>query len=620
MIRREDVRSFRVLFGRFVRPYLGLIVLASFLGLVAAALATLQPLVLAPIIDSAAGDAPSPAESWRGITLNNVGSTLLALVGQQHGSWRVVVAAALVYVGLVAMTSLVGFLTFQLVSRVRTHLFRDLQQTGYRHLLGLDMSYFVRQRTTEIGSRLTTDAFDAAKAVEPVVRGVIQGGAQLVLSAMLLIRTDARLTGSIVLVFLIHLGITRALRDRIRRLVAGQSDLFAELAGRIYETVLSIRIVKSFGAERFELERFVGRARELGRVMLKGSVYRDVEAPLREVVDAGGLAVVILMAFSAFMDERLSISGFVLFVALTRKALAPASVLAGSLLLLQTALGSASRLLELLNEAPEVVDGSREATSLQTGIRLEHVSFAYEGHAPVLHDISLEIRRGEVVALVGPSGAGKSTLSDLILRLYDSSQGQITWDGRPVQEFKQDSYRRRFGVVSQEALILNATIAENIAYGRPLDRTAVAEVARIAHAEEFIHALPRGYDAMVGDRGIRLSGGQRQRLAIARALYGNPDVLVLDEATSALDAESEAAVQGAIEAIVKNLTALVIAHRLSTVIRADRIVVLEAGRIQAVGTHRELVTLSPLYERLCKHQLYGPPDVVVEADVTGRPV
>ncbi len=567
--------------------------------------------MLAPIVDAATGAAPRAAGSWREITLNNVGATLLAWTGQGQAPWRVVVTAALVYIGLVAMTSLVGFLNLLLVSHVRTHLFRDLQETGYRHVLGLAMSYFVRERTGDLGTRLNNDALKTAQTVEPVIRGFIQAGVQLALSAMLLIRTSASLTAGVLVAFLIHLAITRVLRDRIRRLVVDQLNLVGELASRIHETVLSIRIVKSFGAERFELARFVDRARHLGRVMRWEGLYRYLEPPLRDIADAAGLVVVVLMAFSALVDGRLSISGFVLFVALTRRALVPASLLAEAVLLLQTALGSADRLFALLNEKPEVVDGLREAASLRESIRLEHVSFAYEGHAPVLHDISLEIRRGEIVALVGPSGAGKSTLADLILRLYDPSQGQISWDGQPVRDFRQESYRRHFGVVSQEALIFNATVAENIAYGRPLDRAAVAAVARVAHAEAFIRALPHGYDSMVGDRGIGLSGGQRQRLAIARALYGNPDVLVLDEATSALDAESEATVQEAIETVVKNLTALVIAHRLSTVIRADRIVVLNGGRIEAVGTHRALLTKSPLYERLCRHQLYGVPEAVV---------
>ncbi len=613
MIQRNDRRDLRVILGRFVRPHAGLIVLASCLGLLAAVLNTAQPLVLAPIIDSMTGAAPAPAAASREITLNNVGSTLLAWTGQGARPLRVVVASALAYVGLVALTSLVGFLNLLLVSRVRTHLFGDLQESGYRHLLGLSMSYFVRQRTGALGARLTNDAFQAAVTVEPIVRGLIPAAGQLVLLALLLMRTDAGLTAGILAVFLIHLTITWALRDRIRLLVAGQFDLFADLASRIHETVLSIRVVKSFGAERFELTRFIERSRDLGRMMRQGDRYKDAEMPLREIVDAAGLAGVILMASAAYTDERLSISGFVLFIALARKALAPASWLAATVLSLQTALGSAGRLLELLNEKPEVTDGSRDAAALREGIRVDQVHFAYEGHAPVLQDVSLELRRGEVVALVGRSGAGKSTLADLILRLYDPSRGQITWDGVPIRDFRAESYRRRFGVVSQEALVFNATVTENIAYGRPIDRASVAEAARMAHADEFIRALPHGYGTAVGDRGIRLSGGQRQRLAIARALYENPDVLMLDEATSALDAESEAIVQEAIveATIAKRVTTLVIAHRLSTVVRADRIVVLDAGRIEAVGTHHELLVICPLYARLCRHQLQGVPEGIV---------
>jgi subfamily B ATP-binding cassette protein MsbA len=600
----DDLRRLRLIFGRFVWPHLGLIALASFLGLLTATLTTVQPLVLAPIIDAATGGSEAPAASWRAITLNNVGSTVLAWTGLEASGRQVVAASGLVYVGIVSMTSLLGFAGLQLVSRARTRLFGDLQESTYRHLLGLSMSYFVRQRGGELVTRVNNDAFQVAQTVEPIIRGFMQASAQLVLSAMLLLRTDARLTTSILFIFLVHLAITRLLRRQIRQLVAGQVDLFGELAGRIHETLTSVRIVKSFGAERFEVGRFVDQAQRLGRVMRRGDVYRDLEGPLRDIVDAGGLMIVMLVAFSAFIDDRLSISGLVLFVALTRKALVPASWLAGIGLALQSTLGAAGRLLDLLNEKPEVVDGTLEAPALRERIRLEHVSFAYDGSPPVLRDISIEIRRGEVVALVGPSGAGKSTLADLILRLYDPTDGLITWDGVPLREFRQEGYRRRYGVVSQEALIFNSTVAENIAYGRPIERDAVAEAARAAHADHFIRALPGEYDAVVGDRGIRLSGGQRQRLAIARALYGDPDVLMLDEATSALDSESEAAVQEAIEIIGRRRTVLVIAHRLSTVIRADRILLLDEGRIQAVGTHARLLATSPLYERLCRHQLH----------------
>jgi ABC-type multidrug transport system fused ATPase/permease subunit len=618
MIRRDDLRDLRLLLGRFARPYWTLIVTTGVFGIVVAALATLQPLLLAPALDLAGFQRATPAATWREVDLNNVGPTLLAWTRLGAAPWRIVLGAVVAYVTVVAVTSLAAFGNLLLVGRVRTHLFRDLQTAVYGHVLGLSMSYFVRQRAGDLGSRLTNDAFHAAQGVEAVLRTFLQAGAQLLFCSILLVRTDPRLTAGVLLVFAGHLLVTRLLRDRIRTLMIDQFDLFAELASRVHETMLSIRIVKSFGAERFEHGRFVERARHLGRVILKGGVFKYVENPLRDIADAIGLGLVLVLAFGALSQGRLTAAGLVLFVVLVRQALVPVSQMGAAALSLQTVIASSRRILAVLRERPAVVDGTKEAWPLREAVRLERVSFGYESGGEVVQDVTLEILRGEMVAVVGPSGAGKSTLADVLVRLYDPVDGRVTWDGVDVRDFRQQSYRQRFGVVCQEALLFNASVAENIAYGRPVERAAIVRAARIAHAESFIEGLPRGYETEVGDRGIRLSGGQRQRIAIARAVYGDPDVLLLDEATSALDSESEAQVQAAIESLAGHLTVVVIAHRLSTVARADRIVVLDKGRVEAAGTHGELLGVSPLYRRLCEGQFREPVDVGVEGG-TGLP-
>jgi len=603
---RDDLRDLRVLVGRFARPYWALLALTVVVGLLVAALTILQPIVLAPILDGAAVTRMAPADAWRDVNLNNVGATMLARTGLAGHPWAVLAASAAAYVCVVVITSVLFFANLVLVAHIRSRLFGDLQAAVYRHVLGLSMSYFVRQRAGELGSRLTNDAFQAAHGVDLALRNLLQSSAQLALCGVLLVHTDAWLTTGVLVVFAAHMLITRFLGNRIRALVTKQFDSFADLTSRVHETVLAIRIVKSFGAERFEYARFVERARHLGRVILKGSIYKHLETPLRAIADAVGFAVVLLMAFAALTHGRLTLAGLVLFVVLVRQSLVPVSQIGEAFISLQQTMAASRRLLEVLRLAPVVADGPREAPALRDAVRLDGVSLAYEPGLEVIRGVSLEIRRGEMVALVGPSGAGKSSIADLIVRLYDPSRGRVTWDGTDVRDFRQDSYRRRFGVVSQEALLFNATVAENIAYGRPLDRAVAVRAARIAHAEEFIERLPRGYDTVVGDRGLRLSGGQRQRIAIARALYGAPDVLVLDEATSALDSESEAHVHEAIDEVIKGITAVVIAHRLSTVARADRIVLVDKGRIAAMGSHEELLASSPLYHRLCEAQFRDP--------------
>lgn len=617
MIRRDDLHDLRALLGQFARPYWPMLVLAVFVSLAVAFLTSVQPLVLAPAIDSTVLSSQSPADSWRDLNLNNAGPTILGWLGfsQKPDSWKVMLVVVAVYLLVVGATSLLSFANTLLIGRIRTDISRDMQVSLFRHMLSLSLSYFTRQRSGELASRIMNDALQTAGMIEPAVRGLIQGSLILGFYLVLMTRTDARLTVLVLVVAGFHVLITRVLRDKIRNFVIDQFDLYATLTGLIQEALLSIRVVKSLGAEKFEQGRFERKAQGLRRVILKGGVYKYVEIPLRELADALGVGIVLLFAFLALSNGRLTVAGLMLFVLIVKQALTPISQIGQGALSLQTMIASAKSVLAVLREEPNVKDGAETTLPFREAIRLENVSFAYESSRPVLKDISLSVRRGETVALVGPSGAGKSTLADLILRLHDPVSGLITYDGRDIRSFTQESYRQRFGVVSQECLLFNATIEENIAYWRPMDGEVVSRAARVAHAHEFIERLPRGYQTVVGDRGIKLSGGQRQRIAIARAVYGEPDIIVLDEATSSLDGESEKQVQEAIEEAVKDMSAIIIAHRLSTVMRTDRIVLMNNGEIEAVGTHRELLASSPLYQRLCQTQFRQPQGVAVGTEV-----
>ncbi len=606
MIRKDDLHDLRLLLGQFARPYWAQFALAVFVSLAVAFLTGIQPLVLAPAIDSTVLSTQSSAGSWRDLNLNNVGPTLLGWLGfsERPDSWSVMLVVVTVYFVVVCVTSLLNFANRLLIGRIRNDISRDMQVALVRHILNLSISYFTRQRSGDLASRIMNDALETATMVEPGLRGLLQGGLLVGFYLVLLLQTDVRLTMLVLVVVGLHVLITRVLCDRIRTLVVDKFSLFADLTGLIQQTLLSIRVVKSFGAEKFEGDRFEKQAQGLQRVILKGGIYKYVEVPLREVADALGVGIVLLFAFLALSNGRLTVAGLMLFVLIVRQALTPVSQIGAAVLGLQTMIASAKSVLAVLREEPKVKDGAEKTPSLREAIRLENVSFTYESGRPVLKNISMSVRRGETVALVGPSGAGKSTLADLILRMDDPTSGVVTYDGIDVRGFTQESYRRRFGVVSQECLLFNATVEENIAYWRSGDHEEIARAACIAHAVGFIEQLPQGYKTVVGDRGIKLSGGQRQRIALARAVYGKPDILILDEATSSLDSESEGHVQAAIEDAAKDMTVIVIAHRLSTVVKADRIVLLNGGQIEAVGTHQELLAGNALYRRLCGVQFH----------------
>jgi subfamily B ATP-binding cassette protein MsbA len=313
---------------------------------------------------------------------------------------------------------------------------------------------------------------------------------------------------------------------------------------------------------------------------------------------------IIILVFSAheLASGRITLGSCMLFVYICQKVVKPISDISAATLVVQRMITASERVIGYMRTAPSIKDGAEHPAGIKTSIRLEGVSFAYDRRA-VLRSISLDIRKGEMIALVGPSGAGKSTLVDLILRFYDPTEGRILLDGVDIRNFQQREYRRMFGIVSQESMLFNATVRENIAYGRQgLTEEQIARACDMSHVTEFIPSLPHGLDSMLGDRGVRLSGGQRQRLSIARALVSNPAILILDEATSALDSESEKIVKDAIDQVTKNTTSIVVAHRLSTIMHANRIVVLENGVIVGIGPHADLIETCPLYRKLCHLQ------------------
>jgi subfamily B ATP-binding cassette protein MsbA len=603
--RARDLSRFAWLLRTYLAPHWAAVLLLVATSFLAMALAALFPVLMAPILDLALGTpAAGPSGAAGGLSLSTLGTRVLQWLGVSASDdrFRAIAWLCVAYVGVGFAKGWLDFGNFILALWIRVRAGAALQMDLFRHLLGLSMRFFTAHRTGELVSRLETDTQAATGGLETIVGVVLTAPLLIVFYGWLMVRTSPKLVLAALGAAVLHFGTVRLLRGPIRRLAMDQFSSFAELAARFHEAILSIRIVKSFGAEAFEIGRVTRTVREVLRINVKYGVYKHVDEPARTFVNYLVEASILLLAAWELLAGRLGAPAFFLFLYVGRSVMVQIGLLAGAYTQIQTTLAASSRVIQLLALSPEVRDGAGTIGSFEDRIAVRDVSFSY-GDEPVLEQVNLEIRKGEVVALVGPSGVGKSTLADLILRLYDPVQGVITIDGRDLRALRQDSYRKLFGVVSQEALLFNATIRDNVTYGREgIAEAEVVRAARVANAHDFVMEFPQGYDTVVGDRGIRLSGGQRQRVAIARAVAGHPPILVLDEATSSLDSESERLVQQAIERAIQGATSLIVAHRLSTVLHADKIVVLGRGRIEAVGRHAELLASSETYSRLYRLQ------------------
>ena len=578
--------------------------LVAGLTLVGNLLAVLQPAILAGLLASLSliPTQTIPASgSW--LDLNSLGVRVTGLFFGTGASGN----SVLVFFGLLFLlqSTLVAGATYLAdygAAWLRTRYAKLIQHDLLSHVLHQDMAFFARERTGELISRVSTDATNTAAALGPLVRSLIHHNVQIVIYSAYLFSTSVWLAFGSMGLLLLQFGFTQVLKKPVRRRTREQTDSSAKLVGAVQEALTSVRVTKSFGAEPFELSKLDESIDRVSSSVLRESRVKKLEAPARSVLDAVAVLGIFLIAVLQVRAGALTLEGLLLFTYVGKLLIKPINDSATTALLVEATKAAYSRVSELLAEKPTIVDGHVQKTTFDTAIQVQGASFSY-GNRRAIDNVTLEIRKGEFVALVGPSGAGKSTLADLLLRLYDPEAGAILMDGSDIRTYRQREYRQLFGVVSQENLLFHDTVRNNIRFGREVLTDADLErAARIANAHEFIMALPQQYDTLVGDRGARLSGGERQRVAIARAVVHRPQILILDEATSALDSKSERFVQDAINRVVSETTAIVIAHRLSTVMHADRIVVLNQGRIETVGSHAALLDVSPTYRLFCRLQ------------------
>ncbi len=604
MFSHTDTEVLRFLANRFLRPYWKTIIFFACLNAVMGMLFSLRPVVLAPALDFFVNAPSAPADSLFDINLSNIGATIRSWFSIGRGDYLGLgILVAFSYTFISALVSGIGFVSYWGNQKLRSLIRQDMTVAVHGHMLHLPLTFFHRHKSGKLLNYFTYDVVRTANGLDQIPREVIRAASRLAVTGTILVVSSAWLALLILLVGILHFWVTRWLSTRVKKNTRALAQKMADTTAVFQESVSGVRLIKSFAAERHNARKIRTVTDSLREVDVKSSVTSYTEDPVRLVLDSMLAGIILLFALVAVGHDILTMQAALMYFYLTQQSIEPVSILGKQLLAVQQLLASASPLMKLFQERSEIVDGLEAATPLRHSVTLQGVSFSYPDGAVVLKDINLTINKGEMVALVGPSGAGKSTLADMLLRFYDPTQGQITFDERDIRDFRLREYRRLFGVVSQDTLLFNATIRENIIFDKVYDENKLKHVIEVANASDFIYELPEGLDTELGDRGVRLSGGQRQRIAIARAVYHQPQLLILDEATSALDSHSEHQVQEALDRLAKEITVVAIAHRLSTVQHADKIVVMNAGRIEAVGRHEELLGMSPTYQQLCKLQL-----------------
>jgi ABC-type multidrug transport system, ATPase and permease components len=572
---------------RLSRPYWRRLLAALVLTALGAAVALVVPLGLRELVDAVFQDQNRTLLNW--LTLALIGLFLLRSAAAFGGKY------------------FLGWTGERMVA--------DLRKRVYRHLHRQSLRFFTDNRTGDLTSRLTNDVGSVREAVKDALSNLLNQALSLVGSVVLMVILNWRLSLIIFLIVPAVTGFAVYFGQKIRALARRIQDRLADTTAVAEEAIASIRVVKAFARSDYEVDRYddavedlfgTARYRVLVSALFESTVGLLFFAALVAIFWYGGIEV---------LAGRLTEGDLVAFIFYAFNIARSVGSMSQLYSTFNSAAGATERLFNLLDTEPALRDApdAVELPPIEGHVRLENVTFAYDEGNPVLREISFDVPAGQTVAFVGPSGAGKSTLMSLIPRFYDPQEGRITVDGHDLSAVTRRSLREQIASVSQEVQLFNTTIGENIRYGR-LDASdeAVAEAARAANAHGFIEDLPDGYDTEVGERGVKLSGGQRQRVAIARALLRDARLLLLDEATSSLDSESEALVQEALERLMEGRTTFIIAHRLSTVQTADRLFVLDDGRIVQRGTHDELMREGGLYRRLASYQFRQPSDEQTE--------
>ena len=528
-----------------------------------------------------------------------------AIFGSEYMITKLLALLSAILIMSNMLSNLFRYLGAMTVETLRTRTLQNMRNRMFESTMAMNVGYFSEQRKGDIMSKITSDVMVVQFCITNTLQVAFREPFLIIGYCVMMVKISWELTVFSILYLPIVGLIIGSIVKRLRHPAQRGQERMGDLVSVMEESLTGVKAVKSYNAFGYIREKFRAINGEMSNILLSMARKQQLASPMSEFLGITAISVVLVFGGALVMNGSMSASGFVAYIAAFSQLTRPLRSFIDQFANINQGIAAGERIFSIIDAKSSVED---KPNALMLGefrdkIEFKNISFSYDGQREILHNISFEVRKGETVALVGPSGGGKSTLSELIPRFYDPVCGEILVDGRPLSDYNQESVREHMGIVSQDTILFNDTIRNNIAMGRlSASNEQIEAAARVANAHDFIMQTEQGYDTNIGDRGMKLSGGQRQRLSIARAVLKNPEILILDEATSALDTESEKLVQEALTTLLEGRTSVVIAHRLSTIHNADRIIVIDSGRIAEQGTHSELMARGGIYAKLIEMQ------------------
>lgn len=598
----------------FARPIKKYAIPYGIYSLLYALFNSLTFMLIIPILNTMFDDGFSPeyVEKLPPVELNQEYLTTLFNYTYSHlfdtyDRQNVLLLLAAVAIIISFLSNLFRYLGSWTIENMRTRTLQKMRNEMFSRVMDMNVGYFSDQRKGDIISKITSDVGVVQFCITNTLQVSFREPFLIVGYIVMMIAISWELAiFSVLFLPLVALLIGNIVK-RLRHPARTNQKRMGEMVSTLDESLSGIKVIKSYNATEYIKQKYYDISADLARLTLSMARRQQLASPMSEFLGITAVGVILVFGGTLVSRGALDPGGFIAFVAIFSQITRPVRTFIDQFANINQGIAAGERIFSIIDTKPEIEDkpDARELKGLRDKIEFRHVHFSYDGTREVIDDISFEIRRGQTVALVGPSGGGKSTLSELLPRFYDPTSGEILIDGISLRDYTQDSVRAHMSVVAQDTVLFNDTIEGNIAMGRPsATHEEIVEAAKVANADSFIRECPEGYGTNIGDRGVKLSGGQRQRLSIARAVLKNPDILILDEATSALDTESEKLVQDALNNLLKGRTSVVIAHRLSTIHNADKIIVVDHGRIAEQGTHAELMARNGIYAKLIEMQSF----------------